>query len=134
LQVNDLQGFTYVNGFVNEGRLYRLGPPGDRSMSLPRDPGRDLRLQRLDDRDGLRPAHLGESALVGQALAQQGIQDLRAAYEALIDAVFTAPGATEWLSALRRAVAAMLASKHEGVRLPVQYDAIRQAEPGPGRG
>jgi hypothetical protein len=103
-------------------------------MSLPRDPGLDLSLEGLGDRDGQRPAPFGETALVGQSLAPHSIQrDFRTAYEALVDAVFSAPGATEWLAGLRRAVATMLASKNEGVRLPRQHDAIRPTEPYPGR-
>jgi hypothetical protein len=97
-------------------------------MSSPGDPGNDLSLERLGDGDGRRPAPLGEAALVARTLGPAGIQrDHQAAYEALIDAVFTAPGATEWLSGLRRAVAAMLARKNassaaaapDGIRLPV---------------
>ena len=73
---------------------------------------RDLRLERLSDRDGLRSAPLGEIAHVGSPLAGSSSSwTSQAAYEALIDAVFTAPGALEWLSGLRRAVAAMFADK-----------------------
>jgi len=101
-------------------------------MSSPRDPCPDLRLERLGDRDGLRPGHRGEAALVARTLAPAGIRrDFQAAYEALIDAVFTAPGAAEWLSGLRRAVAAMLAAKDQVPSQPVPHDAIRLAEPGP---
>ncbi len=113
-------------------------------MSLPRDPGPDLSLEGLGDHDGQRPAPLSEAALVRQVLAPHEIQrDFRTAYESLVDAVFSAPGVTEWLSGLRRAVAAMLASKndlvrqagpHDVIRQPGQHDAIRPAEPGPGRG
>ena len=82
--------------------------PGGVLMSEPRD----LRLERLGDRDGLRSTPLGEVARVGSPLAGSGsTRASRAAYEALIDAVFTAPGAAAWLSGLRRAVAAMLADK-----------------------
>jgi hypothetical protein len=56
-----------------------------------------------------------------------------AAYQALIDAVFTAPGAAEWLARLRRRVAAILAVQDAARRQAVACDAIRAAEPGPGR-
>ena len=101
-------------------------------MSSPRFPGRDLRLERLGDRDGLRPAHLGEAAHVGAPLAHAGrAREVRAAYQALIDAVFTAPGAAEWLAGLRRVVAARLAEKNPAPGDPVACDAIRAARPGP---
>jgi hypothetical protein len=104
-------------------------------MSLPRDSGRDLSLEQLRDRDGRRPSHLGESALVSETLGPQAVpRDHRTAYEALIDAVFAGPGAVEWLFALRRAVTALLNNKDEVIRPPVQPDAIRQAEPGQSRG
>jgi hypothetical protein len=92
-------------------------------MSSPRDRGRDLRLQRLDDRDGLRPAHLGEAALVASSLAGASRMWDLAAYEALIDAVFMAPGASEWLSGLRRTMEAMLAGKDSASRVPAASDA-----------
>jgi hypothetical protein len=91
-------------------------------MSSPRD----LRLERFDDRDGRRHPHLGKVAVVGSALAgSSSTRTSRAAYEALIDAVFTAPGASAWLSGLRRAVAAMLADKDSAARVPASSDAIR---------
>src|SRR5258707_15684096 len=99
-------------------------------MSSPRDPCPDLSLERLGDRDGRRPAPFGEAALVARTLASASSPGaLQAAYEALINAVFTAPGATEWLSGLRRAVAAMLAGGNKGPRHPGQNDAIRPAGP-----
>jgi hypothetical protein len=86
-------------------------------MSSPRDRGRDFRPERLTGhRDGLRPAHLGESALIASTVAGASHTWDRAAYEALIDAVFTAAGAAEWLAGLRRAVAAMLADKESPPR------------------
>jgi hypothetical protein len=101
-------------------------------MSSPRDPGRDLRLERLGDRGHLRPAHLGEAAAVAPHLAgASGAWELRAAYEALIDAVFTAPGAAEWLLGLRRAVAARLAREGAAPRDPAARDAIRAADHAP---
>ncbi len=103
-------------------------------MSSPRDPGRDLRLERLGDRGHLRPAHLGEAAAVAPHLAgANGAWELRAAYEALIDAVFTAPGAAEWLLGLRRAMAAKRGGEDAAPRAPVASDAIRKAGPGPRR-
>jgi hypothetical protein len=87
---------------------------------------RDLRLERLDARDGRRHPYLGEAAVVGSARAGAGsTRTSLAAYEALIDAVFTAPGASAWLSSLRRAITAMLAEKDSAVR--ASSDAIRTA-------
>ena len=103
-------------------------------MSSPRYPGRDLRLERLGDRDGLRPAHLGEAAQVRSLPgAASGAREFLAAYQALIDAVFTAPGATEWLSGLRQKVAAILADQGAARRHATACDAIRAADPGAGR-
>jgi hypothetical protein len=104
-------------------------------MSSPRNPGRDLRLERLGDRDDLRRAHLGEAAQLAPSQAGPGsVKDYLAAYQALIDAVFTAPGAAEWLLALRLRVAMMLAEKDAPPqRAPVSSsDAIRVGRPGPG--
>jgi hypothetical protein len=98
-------------------------------MSSPRD----LRLERLGDRNGLRSAHLGEIAQVASTLAPaSATRDFLVAYEALIDAVFTAPGAAEWLSGLRRAVAALLAGKGSAPHAPAAHDAIRVPGPTPG--
>jgi hypothetical protein len=103
-------------------------------MSSPRYPGRDLRLERLSDRDGLRPAPFGEAAQVRSLPAPAGTaRELLAAYQALIDAVFTAPGAAEWLAGLRRKVAALLAAQDVARGQAVGCDAIRAAGPGPGR-
>ncbi len=105
-------------------------------MSFPRRPDRDLRLERLDDRDNLHRAHLGDAAQIASSLA--GAVDLRevlAAYEKLIDAVFTAPGAAEWLHGLRLRVAKLLAdidAARRAPRLPVASDAIQPAPPGLG--
>jgi len=89
---------------------------------------RDLNLERLSDRDGRRHPHLGEIAHVGSSVAgSSSSRASQAAYEALIDAVFTAPGASEWLSGLRRAVAAMLDRKNSASRVPAPQDAIRIA-------
>lgn len=97
-------------------------------MSSPRDRGRHLRLERLA---GLRPTHLGEAGQVASSLAgASGSWTSLAAYQALIDAVFTAPGAAEWLTGLRRAMAGRLAGKGETPRDPATSDAIRKAGPG----
>ena len=91
-------------------------------MSSPRD----LRLERLGERDGQRLSHLDKAATVGSAQPHtSSTSESRLSYEALIDAVFTAPGAIEWLSGLRRMVAAMLADKDFGPRAPASSDAIR---------
>jgi hypothetical protein len=103
-------------------------------MSSPRYPGRDLRLERLGDRDGLRPAHFAEAAQVHSLLGPAGsVREFLAAYQALIDAVFTAPGAAEWLFGLRQKVAALLADQDPARRQARACDAIRAADPGPGR-
>ena len=103
-------------------------------MSSPRYPGRDLRLERLSDRDGLRPAPFGEAAQVRSLPGAAGtVRESLAAYQALIDAVFTAPGAAEWLAGLRRRVAALLAAQGTAGRPAAACDAIRAAGPGPGR-
>src|SRR3954451_12610221 len=103
-------------------------------MSSPRYPGRDLRLERLGDRDGLRPAPLGEAAQVRSLPgAASGAREFLAAYQALIDAVFTAPGATGWLSGLRQKVAALLADQGAARRHAMVSEAVRAAGPGPGR-
>jgi hypothetical protein len=95
-------------------------------MSSPRDPDDNLSLEGLADRHGRGPAPLGEGALVSRTAAPGGAQrNFQAAYEALIDAVFTAAGATEWLTGLRRAVAAMLARKGEGQGHPEHPHGIR---------
>ena len=104
-------------------------------MSSPRDPAHDLSLERLGDRERLRPAHLGEIALVAPTLAPAHSRAaFQAAREALVDAAFTAPGAAEWLARLRRAVAALLAGKNNVPPRPVPRDAVCQAEPGQRRG
>jgi hypothetical protein len=107
---------------------------GDHPMSSPRYPGRDLRLERLSDRDGRRPAPVGEAAQVRWLPGPAGgVREFVGAYQALIDAVFTAPGAAEWLAGLRRTVAALFATQDAARRQAVVCDAIRAAEPGPGR-
>ena len=102
-------------------------------MSSPRYPGRDLRLQRLGGGDSLGDL-LGPVAHVASPLGLAGsASESLAAYRALIDAVFTAPGAAEWLSGLWQKMAALLADQDPAPRRPVARDAIRAANPGPGR-
>jgi hypothetical protein len=89
---------------------------------------RDLRLERLSDRDGLRYAHFGQIVHFASPVAgSSSTWTSMAAYEALIDAVFTAPGASAWLSGLRRAVAAMFADKDSARRDPVASEATSAA-------
>ena len=103
-------------------------------MSLPRDRGHDLSLEQLGERDGLRRAHLGQAAQVRSLEgAASSIGGFSAAYQALIDAVFTAPGATQWLNGLRQRVAAILAGQDAARHPAVPCDAILVADPRPGR-
>ena len=95
-------------------------------MSSPRD----LRLERLNQKDGWRNPYLGEVAQVGAPVAgSTSASAVRAAYEALIDAVFTAPGAREWLSGLQRAWGAFLADNNSVTPDSVSTDAIRTGSP-----
>jgi hypothetical protein len=101
-------------------------------MSSPRDPDSDLSLERLGDRNSLRLPPLGETALVLQTSTPADTrEDLQAALEALNNAAFTAPGAAEWLAALRRAVAALL-GENKAPRRPAAHTAVRPADPGRG--
>jgi hypothetical protein len=103
-------------------------------MTLPRDRVPDLSLEPLGERDGMPRGQLGEAAQVRfLERAASGVGGFSAAYQALIDAVFTAPGATEWLNGMWRRVSAMLAQRDEARSRPVASDAIRAADPGPGR-
>jgi hypothetical protein len=80
---------------------------------------RDFRLERLKDRNGLRSVHLGEVVHFASPVAgSSSAWTSQAAHEALIDAVFTAPGALEWLSGLRRTVAAWFAEKDSTAHIP----------------
>ena len=103
-------------------------------MSLPHDRVPDLSLERLGDRDGARRGHVGEAAHV-RTLEKAGTSAGRfsAAYQALIDAVFTAPGATEWLNGMWKRVTTILAERDAARSHAVAPDAIRAADPGPGR-
>lgn len=103
-------------------------------MSLPRDRGRDLSLEQLGDRDGLRRAHLGEAAQVRSLEgATRTAGEYSAAYQALIDAIFTAPGATEWLNGIWQRVTAILGDRDAAPHPAVARDAIRATKPGPGQ-
>ena len=104
-------------------------------MSLPGDRVPDLSLEKLGDRDGMRRGHLGETAQVRilERAAASGVGRFSAAYQALIDAVFTAPGATEWLNGMWKRVTAILAERDAAQSQAVASDAIRAADPGPGR-
>jgi hypothetical protein len=103
-------------------------------MSSSRNPDHDLSLERLDDRDGLRRAHVGEAAqlriLEGSA---RRVGEFSASYQALIDAIFTAPGAAEWLSGVWQRVSAILADRDTARPPAVSRDAIRAADPRSGR-
>jgi hypothetical protein len=95
-------------------------------MSSPRD--REFRLERLGGRDGLRRTHLSETAMVASPVAGANrVWEFQTTYAALIDAVFTAPGAAEWLFGLQRAMAARFAGQDAAPRAPVARDAIRKA-------
>jgi len=99
-------------------------------MSSPRDPGQDLSLERLGDRAGRRPAPLGQVAQVAAPVAGASrAAEQPGAYQALNDAVFTAPGAAEWLRGLQRKVAALLAAESPAPRDPVTSDAIQAGDP-----
>jgi hypothetical protein len=101
-------------------------------MSPDRFPGRDLRLEKLSDRDGMRPAPLGEIGHVASPFAPVvSFRELQAAYETLIDVVFTAPGAAEWLSGMKLAMAALFAAKDKARQ--AMREAIKPADAGPGR-
>jgi hypothetical protein len=90
----------------------------------------ELRLERLNDRDGRQPAHVGEVARVAAPVADGSFQlDLETTRETLNNLVFTAPGATEWLRALGRAVAALLSPKKSPAPKPtVASEAIHTAD------
>ena len=76
-------------------------------MSSPRYPGRDLSLERLGDRDGLRPAHLGEAAQVRSLLGPaSSAREFQAAYQALIEAQYMATLDLEKVSRARAAAQA----------------------------
>ena len=77
-------------------------------MASPDFPDRDLRLERLGGR--WRRAPYGDAAHVGSPFASAAeMRRSWATREALIDAVFTAPGAAQWLRALKGKVAALVA-------------------------
>ncbi len=103
-------------------------------MPSPGDRVPDLSLEPLSNRDGTHRAQLSETAhfrILERAATSVGGFSL--AYQALIDAVFTAPGATEWLTGMWKRVTAILAQREAARSQPVASDAIRAADPGPGR-
>ena len=103
-------------------------------MSVPGDRVPDLSLEPLGDRNGVPRGHFGEAAQV-RYLEQVARSEGRfsAAYQAHNDAVFTAPGATEWLTGMWKRVTTLLAERDAARPQPVTRDAIRAADPGPGR-
>jgi hypothetical protein len=112
----------------------RFDPLGERLMSSSRDPGPDLSLEQLGDRDGLRRAHLGEAAQIRLLEGPvRRVGEFSAAYQALIDAIFTAPGAAEWLSGVWQRVSSILADRDAARPAAISRDAIRAAEPQPRR-
>lgn len=114
--------------------IRRFGLLGDFLMSLPRDRVPDLSLEPLDNRDGMRRRPFGEAAQVRTLeTVANNVGGFSAAYQALIDAVFTAPGATEWLNGMWKRVTAILAERDAARPQTVARDAIRAAGPGPGR-
>ncbi|HTU90133.1 MAG TPA: hypothetical protein VMF69_08675 [Gemmataceae bacterium] len=103
-------------------------------MPSPRDRVPNLSLEPLDGRDGVRRRHVSEAAQVRTLeQAASSVGGFSAAYQALIDAVFTAPGASEWLNGMWKRVTAILAERDAARTDAVACDAIRAADPGPGR-
>ena len=103
-------------------------------MSSPRDRVPDLSLEPLDGRDGVRRRHVGEAAQIRTLeRAASHVGGFSAAYQALIDAVFTAPGATEWLNGMWKKVTTILAEREASRPQAAASDAIRAADQGPGR-
>lgn len=99
-------------------------------MSLPRDRRPDLSLEPLGDREGLRPTHLGQAAQVRTLeRAASRVGEFSAAYQALVDAAFTAPGAKEWLNGIWKRVAAILGDPETARHPAVAKDAICKAIP-----
>jgi hypothetical protein len=103
-------------------------------MSLPRDRIPDLSLESLGDRDRVRRGHFGDAAQV-RTLENDAsrVERFSAAYQALIDALFTSPGATQWLNGMWKRVAAILAERDAARTHTVACDAIRAADRGPGQ-
>jgi hypothetical protein len=114
---------------IDAGPQYRAADSFAVTVSLPAMDG-----ERVGNRDRLRHDHLGDAAQVAPPVAGAvRVEKLQGDYLALNDAVFTAPGAAEWLRELRRAVAALLAAEGPAPRDPAASDAIRAADPCPGR-
>ena len=84
----------------------------------------------MGDRNGLRRIHLGEVAQV-RTLERAGsrVGEFSTAYQALIDAVFTAPGVTEWLNGMWQRVTTILGDQDAARHRAVARDSIRAADP-----
>jgi hypothetical protein len=96
-------------------------------MPLPGDRVPNLSLEPLDNRAGMHRVHFGEAAHFRTLeRAASSVGGFSAAYQALIDAVFTAPGATEWLNGMWKRVTAMLAERDAARAPTVSCDAIRK--------
>ena len=103
-------------------------------MPLPGDRVPDLSLEPLGDRDPMRRAQLAEAGHVRfLERAATRVGGFSLAYQALIDAVFTAPGAAEWLNGMWKRVTAILAQREAAQSQAVASDAIRAADAGSGR-
>jgi hypothetical protein len=103
-------------------------------MSSPRDRVPDLSLEPLGDRGKARRDPIGENAQVRiLETAASSAGRFSAAYQALIDAVFTAPGATEWLNGMWKRVTTILAERDTARPRAVAHDAIRAADPHSGQ-
>jgi hypothetical protein len=89
----------------------------------------ELRLERLNDRDGRQPAQVGEVARVTSLVTDVSLQrESETTRETLNNLAFTAPGATEWLRALGRTVAAWLSRKAPAPKPTVASEAIQTAD------
>jgi hypothetical protein len=114
--------------------VHRVGLLRDFLMTAPRDRVPDLSLEPLADRGGARRGHFDGAAQVRTLeQAASGVGRFSAAYQALMDALFTAPGATEWLNGMWKRVSAMLAERDATRPQAAARDAICAADPGPGR-
>ena len=81
--------------------MYGFCLPGAGLMSEPHD----FRLERLDNRDGMRAGRFSDVGHVSSSVAGSSYARMsQAAYLALIDVAFMAPGVVQWLAGLRRIV------------------------------
>ena len=88
--------------------MYGFCLPGAGLMSEPHD----FRLERLSNRDGMRAGRFSDIVHVSSSVAGSSYARMsQAAYLALIDAVFMAPGVVQWLAGLRRIVEERYAEK-----------------------